>query len=80
VGAEAASDSGLLGWAFHLLIDIPTHQGIFAIHFLWPISSYGFNGHSLDSGWSSWRNYGVVTFVFAGLQMRAMVAFRCDLS
>lgn len=34
----------MLAWSLHILIDIPTHQGIFALHFLWPVSSYGFSG------------------------------------
>jgi hypothetical protein len=31
----------LLGWALHFLIDIPTHQAIFANHFPWANSSSG---------------------------------------
>jgi hypothetical protein len=61
----------LLGWGLHILIDIPTHQGIFAIHFLWPISSYGFNGIRWESRWFLAVNYSVLTLVFAGLWMRA---------
>ncbi len=38
----------LLGWPFHILLDIPTHRlGFFATPFLWPISDvrfpYGFS-------------------------------------
>jgi hypothetical protein len=40
-----------LGWALHFLIDIPTHHGIFATHFLGPISSCGFDGIRWESGW-----------------------------
>ena len=29
----------MLGLALHILIDIATHQSIFAVHFLWPLSS-----------------------------------------
>ena len=37
----------MLAWTLHILIDIPTHQGIFALHFLWPLSSYGLSRYSL---------------------------------
>ena len=29
----------MLAWALHILIDIPTHQGIFAVRFLWQLSN-----------------------------------------
>jgi hypothetical protein len=34
----------MLGWGLHILIDIPTHQGMFALHFLWPLSSCRLSG------------------------------------
>jgi hypothetical protein len=34
----------LLGSALHIAIDIFTHTGIFAIKFLWPLSSVHFDG------------------------------------
>lgn len=35
----------MLAWAFHILLDIPTHStDFFATPFLWPISEYRING------------------------------------
>ncbi|HEY1467749.1 MAG TPA: hypothetical protein VGF61_01810 [Candidatus Acidoferrum sp.] len=34
----------MLGWALHILIDVFTHRGIFAVKFLWPVSSVHFDG------------------------------------
>lgn len=40
----------MLGWALHILVDIPTHSAeFFATPFLWPISDYKVNGHSWGS-------------------------------
>lgn len=40
----------LLGWATHILIDIPTHtKGFFATPFLWPISKFTINGYAWDN-------------------------------
>jgi hypothetical protein len=61
----------MLGWALHILIDIPTHQGIFAIHFLWPLSSYGFQGIRWENRWFMLANYGTLFIVLAWLWMRA---------
>jgi hypothetical protein len=50
----------MLAWSLHIVADIFTHTGIFALHFLWPLSSYGFSGIR----WESWRfqacNYGAL--------------------
>ena len=54
----------LLGWALHILIDIPTHQGIFAIHFLWPLSSFGFEGVRWENHWFLASNYFVLAVIF----------------
>jgi hypothetical protein len=54
----------LLGWGLHILIDIPTHTGIFAIHFLWPLSSYGFEGIRWENPWFMAVNYGALLAVF----------------
>jgi len=61
----------MLGWALHILIDIPTHQGIFAIHFLWPLSSYGFQGIRWENRWFMLANYGTLFLIFACMWMRA---------
>jgi len=37
----------MLAWALHILVDIPTHSSLFfPTPFLWPISSYNFQGIS----------------------------------
>lgn len=47
----------MLGWFLHIVIDIPTHQGIFALHFLWPLSTYGFSGFRWENHWFMAANY-----------------------
>jgi membrane-bound metal-dependent hydrolase YbcI (DUF457 family) len=41
----------LLGWALHVLMDIPTHSSRFPTPFLWPLSSYRIIGISWRQGW-----------------------------
>jgi len=55
----------MLGWALHILIDIFTHQGMFAVHFLWPVSSYGFQGIRWEGRWFMAANYTVLCIVLA---------------
>lgn len=64
----------LLGWGLHILIDIVTHQGIFAIHFLWPLSSYGFDGIHWESPWFLTMNYGLLIAVFLWMWVRTRKA------
>jgi ABC-type dipeptide/oligopeptide/nickel transport system permease subunit len=52
------------GWGLHILIDIPTHTGIFAIHFLGPLSSYRFEGIRWENPWFMAVNYGALLAVF----------------
>lgn len=47
----------LCGWMLHVLIDIATHQGIFAVQFLWPVSSYAVNGIRWENWWFMATNY-----------------------
>ena len=55
----------LLAWAIHILIDIPTHSTrFFPTPFLWPISSYVFNGISWATPWFMLVNYGSLIIVF----------------
>lgn len=70
----------LLGWPLHILIDIPTHRGIFAIHFLWPLSSYGVQGIRWESPWFMGMNYGLLVLVFGGMWMRNRRRDRLSLS
>lgn len=53
----------VLAWALPFLIDIPTHQGIFANHFLSRLI-LGFDGICWESSWFLAVNYGVRTFDF----------------
>jgi len=57
----------MLGWALHILIDIPTHQGIFAVRFLWPLSNYAFSGIRWEAPWFLAANYGVLFGLLAWL-------------
>lgn len=55
----------LLGWLLHILIDIPTHQGVFALHFLWPLSTFGVSGLRWENQWFMAANYGVLLLVYS---------------
>src|SRR5215831_2414439 len=55
----------LLAWSVHILIDIPTHQGIFALHFLWPLSSYGLSGLRWESNWFLAANYTALVLLYS---------------
>ncbi len=55
----------LLGWALHILIDIPTHTTqFFATPFLWPVWSYRFSGISWGNRWFMLSNYTAVAIVY----------------
>ena len=60
----------MLGWALHILIDILTHQGMFSVHFLWPLSSYGFSGIRWEEPWFMAANYGALSMVLAWTWIR----------
>ena len=60
----------MLGWALHILIDIVTHQGIFVVHFLWPLSNYGFNGIRWEARWFMVLNYATLLMVLTWLWLR----------
>jgi uncharacterized membrane protein YvlD (DUF360 family) len=64
----------MLGWALHILIDIFTHEGIFAVHFLWPLSNYGFNGIRWENRWFMALNYAALLAVLAWLWVRTRKA------
>lgn len=59
----------MLGWLLRILLDIATHQGTFAIHFLWPFSDI-----SSALRWESPRffaaNYGALLVLFLCLWIR----------
>lgn len=56
----------LLGWALHILIDIPSHTiGFYATPFLFPISDYRFPyGVSWANTWYMIINYSALAFVW----------------
>jgi len=60
----------MLGWGLHILIDILTHQGIFSVHFLWPLSSFGFDGIRWESPWFMALNYGALLVVLGWMWAR----------
>lgn len=54
----------LLGWGLHILIDIPTHQGMFALHFLWPLSRVGISGVRWENPRFLVANYSTLGLVY----------------
>jgi membrane-bound metal-dependent hydrolase YbcI (DUF457 family) len=54
----------LLGWALHVLMDIPTHSAHFPTPFLWPLSSYRFVGISWRQWWFMALNYSALAVIF----------------
>lgn len=64
----------LLGWALHIAIDIFTHTGIFAIKFLWPLSSVHFDGIRWETPWFLALTYVALAAVFLMLCVRARKA------
>jgi len=57
----------MLAWGLHILVDIPTHQGIFALHFLWPLSSYGVSGARWENRWFMIANYTALFLLYSWL-------------
>ena len=55
----------LLGWPLHILIDIPSHTlRFFPTPFLWPVSSYYFDGISWANRWFMLVNYSAIAAVY----------------
>ncbi len=61
----------LCGWMFHILIDVVTHRGIFAVQFLWPLSSYTVNGIRWENPWFLAINYGLLCVTGGWLWLRS---------
>ena len=57
----------MLGWALHIAIDIGTHQGMFAIQFLWPFFRLSVNGVRWETPWLLVANYLALGVVFCWL-------------
>lgn len=58
----------MLGWLVHILIDIPTHSyQFYPTPFLWPISSWKFNGISWGQKWFMIANYSAIVIAYIAL-------------
>ncbi len=66
----------MFGWALHISIDIFTHRGWFATHFLWPALSFRFDGIPWETGWFLAANYATLTLVYL-LLWRGRAAEAC---
>ena len=63
----------MLAWAIHILIDIPTHSTrFFPTPFLWPLSSYVFNGISWATPWFMLLNYISLLVVFVLIYLKKL--------
>ncbi len=64
----------LLGWALHILIDIPSHAiGFYPTPFLFPISEYRFPyGVSWSNTWYMIINYSALAFVWVRIILKKM--------
>jgi hypothetical protein len=62
----------LLGWALHILIDIPSHSAVFfPTPFLFPISSYVFPyGVAWRTTWFMVLNYGALLILWGGILLK----------
>jgi len=55
----------MLGWALHIVIDIPTHTArFFPTPFLWPVSPYRFSGISWGNPWFMLVNWSAIAIVY----------------
>jgi membrane-bound metal-dependent hydrolase YbcI (DUF457 family) len=54
----------MFGWALHILIDVFTHRRLFAIKFLWPVSSVYVNGIRWETPWFLVVNYTALAAVY----------------
>jgi len=59
------------GWLIHILLDIPTHSyEFYPTPFLWPISSWTFDGFSWGTLWFLIPNYVAIIIVYILLRKR----------
>ncbi len=52
-----------LGWLLHILFDIFTHREMFAIQFLWPVSSFHVDGVAWETSWLLAATYAALVTV-----------------
>ena len=61
-------------WIIHVLMDIPTHSyQFYPTPFLWPISTYKFNGFSWGTPWFMILNYSLLVLVFIYLFRKRII-------
>ena len=63
----------MLGWILHISIDIFTHRGWFATHFLWPVSPLHVDGIPWETGWLLATNYAAIALVLLLLWGRTAI-------
>lgn len=67
------------GWLLGILMDIPTHtQAYFPTPFLWPLSSYTFDGFSWGQSWFMLLNYSLLFVAFGLLWWRDSTGSACS--
>jgi membrane-bound metal-dependent hydrolase YbcI (DUF457 family) len=54
----------MLGWALHMLMDVFTHRGLFAVKFLWPVSSVHLDGMRWETPWFVAANFAALAAVY----------------
>ncbi len=58
------------GWLLHIIVDIPTHsRKFFPTPFLWPLSSYKFDGYNWEAKWYMIANYVVLLAFYLRLHI-----------
>ena len=64
------------GWLLHIVIDIFTHRGIFAVRFLWPLSYAHFDGVPWERPSFLITNYVGLALIFSCLWLRKLKTTR----
>jgi len=67
----------LLGWALHIMIDVPTHSyAFYPTPVFWPLSDWKFDGISWGTTWFMIGNYVALAISFFALHASRMVKIR----
>ncbi len=66
----------MLGWAIHIVIDVFTHSGMFAVKVLWPVSSIHLNGTRWESPWFLAANYAAIASVYLFMWIHRVIEAR----
>ncbi len=66
----------MLGWAMHIFIDVFTHNGLFAVKFLWPLSPVHMNGLRWETPWFLAVNYALLGSIYLSLWIRHLIGAR----